>query len=66
MISSCSVVHRFCARKTNIFTLFGFNDALYEVTMFPDVLNCLSDVQLVAQMHRYFLESCESIGYTVE
>ena len=40
-----------------MFTLCGFSLALVDVTMLPDVLNNLSDGQLVAHIHKYFLAS---------
>ena len=49
-----------------MFTLVGFSDERLDVTMLPDVLNCRSEVQLVAHMQRYLLESFPSRGYTVE
>ena len=34
-----------------MFTLLGFNDDRVDVTMLPYVLNCHSEVQLVAHIH---------------
>ena len=63
---SMYITYKFCARNTSMLTLLGFNADQLDVTILPDVLNCRSEVQLVAHMQRYFLESFASTGYTVE
>jgi len=45
---------RLLATKVSMFALSGFSVALVGVTMFPDVLNDLSE-SLVALMHKYLL-----------
>lgn len=45
---------RLRARNTNMFTLWGLRQDLSGVTMLPAVLNILSELVLVAQIHMYF------------
>ena len=43
-------------RKASLSTLSGFKEFLISVTMFPALLNSLSDGELVAGIARYFLD----------
>ena len=46
----------------NISTLSGFKVALNDDTIFPAVLNSLSEAELVAQTHKYFRATFPRIG----
>jgi len=50
------------ARKTNMFTLFGFSEDLNGETMLPALLNTRSEGALVAHIVIYFLPTFERRG----
>jgi len=55
--------YKFNARNVSIFTLSGFKQDLFGVTICPDLLKSLLEGQLVAQTHKYFLAKWERNGY---
>ena len=55
MMHNISHSCRVLAKEVSMFTLSGFSVALLRVTMLPDVLNNLSEAQLVVLIHKYFL-----------
>ena len=54
--------YKFFDKNTNISTLSGFKVALNDDTIFPAVLNSLSEAELVAQTHKYFRATFPRIG----
>ena len=53
---------RFLAKKTSMFSLSGLRDRRFFEAMCPEVLKSLSEAELDAQMHKYFLANLAKIG----
>ncbi len=53
---------KFLAMNTSLSTVSGLREALRHETMFPLALQTLSDGELVAGTHRYFLANFANLG----
>ncbi len=62
MTLTCNLGYKFLAKNTSLSTVSGLREALWHETMFPLALKTLSDGELVAGTHSYFLANLANLG----